>query len=279
MSFRVLVYVGLLSMAPLAVAEQRGQYLGDLAWPEAEQRLGEAPLVILPFAGGAKEHGPHLPLNADQVVMEYLVEQAVLSQDVIAVPPILHGWFPAFRDFPGTEISDPAVFQNYVFHVALSLVKQGANRIVFLNMGIANATGLPIAIAAREIRVRTGTPTLVVSWNDLETEEIAEFTEQQEGGHGDEIETSINLFLQPDKVDMTKAVTDYGDYPKRETSGYAPGLFSRDTADPGYSETGIFGDATLATAEKGRRAIAIMTREWLAILEEFAQMPGRTERE
>ncbi len=145
-----------------AWAQTPGAYLGELRWPEAEARLREAPLVILPFGAGAKEHGPHLPMNADQKVMEYLCQQAVDSLPVLVAPPILHGWFPAFRDYPGTEVSDSDIFTGYVLEVARSLVEHGAQRIVFLNTGIRNATGLPIAVAAREIRVTTGTPALPV---------------------------------------------------------------------------------------------------------------------
>jgi len=257
------------------LAADVGAYLGELSYVEAEQRMQTSPIVILPFAAGAKEHGAHLPMNADQVVMEYLVEVAVNTVDVIVAPPILHGWFPAFRNYPGTEVSDPGVFEDYLYQVALSLVKQGAQRIVFLNTGITNATGLPISIVAREIRAQTGVPTLVVSWNDLETTEIEEFTEQREGGHGDEIETSINLVLQPDKVRMDLAATDYGDRPVKDYPGYEPGLFSRDPADPRYSETGIYGDATLASADKGERALEIMSREWLKALRGFANAEVR----
>lgn len=252
-----------------------GAYLGELSWPEAERRIGDAEAVILPFAAGAKEHGPHLPMNADAVVMDYLVGKAIESRPVIVAPPILHGWFPSFRDFPGTEVSDPMVFQQYVFLVAMSLVKQGARRIVFLNTGINKATGLPISIAAREVRVQTGVPTLVISWDDLETEEIARLQEQREGGHSDEIETSINLHLQPELVNMDRAVADYGKHPRKTYGGYQPGLFSRDAKDPKFSETGVYGDPTLASAEKGARALEIMSKEWLNSLEGFGKTPLR----
>jgi creatinine amidohydrolase len=249
-----------------------GAYLGDLTWPEAEARMQEAPLVILPFGAGAKEHGPHLPMNADAVVMEYLCRQAVDSLPLLVAPPILHGWFPAFRDFPGTEVADPDVFQAYVREIALSLVRHGARRIVFLNTGVTRATGLPISIAAREIRIQTGTPTLVVSWDDIEPPELEEHMEQRAGGHADEVETAIHLFLQPELVHMERAVADYGrgakDYP-----GYRPGLFSRDPADPAYSETGLYGDPTLAEPEEGVLALRLMTREWLSALRGFASEP------
>jgi creatinine amidohydrolase len=260
-------------MALAAQGQTKGVHLGDLSWPEAERRLATTPVVILPFGAGAKEHGAHMPMNADRVVMDHLVAAAVASRDVIVAPPILHGWFPAFRDFPGTEIADPKVFQDYVFLVGMSLAKHGAQRIVFLNTGIANATGLPISIAAREIREQTGVPTLVVNWGDLETEEIDALQEQEMGGHGDEIETSINLFLQPGLVNMELAVTDYGERTVQNYGGYQPGVLSRDPDDPLYSTSGIFGDATLATADKGRAALEVLTREWLKALDGFATVP------
>jgi creatinine amidohydrolase len=272
---RGLVCFGLLLYAVAAWGQAAGVRLGDLSWPEAERRFAETPVVILPFGAGAKEHGPHIPMNADRVVMDHLVNAAVESRDVIVAPPILHGWFPAFRDYPGTEVADPKVFQDFVFQVAMSLAKQGAQRIVFLNTGVSNATGLPISIAAREVRVQTGVPTLVVSWNDLETEEIDALQEQTMGGHGDEIETSINLYLQPDLVDMELAVEDYGDRPPKDYGGYQPGLLARDPADPLYSESGIFGDATLATPQKGKAALDVLTREWLKALDGFAEVPLR----
>lgn len=272
---RLMIAVFCLLVTPQGVTADSGAYLGDLSWPEAEARIQQAPIVVIPFAAGAKEHGAHLPMNADQVVMEYLADAAVSAADVLIAPPILHGWFPAFRGFSGTEVKEPRVFEEYLYQVALSLTQQGANRIVFLNTGITNATGLPISIVAREIRVQTGVPTLVISWNDLETPEVEAFTEQREGGHGDEIETSINLFLQPDKVNMDLAVRDYGDRPEKDYPGYEPGLFSRDPRDPRYSESGIYGDATLATAGKGERALGIMVAEWLRALNGFAEAPIR----
>jgi creatinine amidohydrolase len=210
-------------------------------------------------------------MTADQKVMEYLCRQAVDSVDVVIAPPILHGWFPAFRGYPGTEVADPDVFERYVFEVAMSLVKQGAQRIVFLNTGIAKATGLPLSIAAREIRTQTGTPALVVSWDDLETPEIDALRTERMGGHAGELETSINLFLQPDLVYMDRAVVDYGDREPKDYPGYKPGRLSRDPKDPGYTETGLFGDPTLADPEKGRRALEILTRQWLAALRGFSQ--------
>ena len=274
---QILLSGALLSIAVfdpfLLSAQSAGAHLGDLTWVEAEERIREAPYVIVPFGAGAKEHGPHLPMNADAVVLEYLMQHAVDSTEAVVAPPILHGWFPAFRHFPGTEVSDPAVFQAYVHAVGKSLAEQGAQRLVFLNTGIAMATGLPISIAAREIRTEMGVPVLVLSWGDLETPEMDALAEQEMGGHGGEMETSIHLFLQPDLVHMDRAVQDYGGRGGASFPGYRPGLFSKDPTDPAYSETGLFGDPTLATAEKGEAALAILARQLLVALRGFEAVP------
>jgi creatinine amidohydrolase len=172
--------------AATAVGQAPGAHLGDLTWPEAERRIREAPMVVVPFGGGAKEHGPHLPLATDRLMLEHLMEAAVDSLPVVVAPPILHGWFPAFEDFPGTNIPDPELFRRYVEEVARSLVRHGARRVVFLNTGITRSTGLPIATAARQIHVQEGVATLVVSWDDLETSEVEALSEQRAGGHADE---------------------------------------------------------------------------------------------
>ena len=148
---------------------------------------------------------------------------------------------------------------------------------MFLNTGIANATGLPLSIAARELRAQTGTPTLVVSWGDLETEETAALQQQRAGGHADEIETSIHLVLQPGLVHMDRARVDYRGAGGAAAPGYRPGMYSRNPRDPDYSETGHIGDPTLATVEKGRRALEIMTTQWLKALRGFSGAPRRAE--
>jgi len=272
-----LFWLGLLIFSKNVISQTPGAFLGDLSWPEAEARLKTVSLVVLPFGAGAKEHGPHLPMNADAKVMEYLCQQAVKSQPVIVAPPILHGWFPAFREFPGTEVADSHVFQKYVYEVVMSLVRHGAQRIVFLNTGVSRATGLPLSIVAREIRVQTGTPTLVLSWDDLETPAIDSLAEQKAGGHADEIETSISLYLQPQLVHMEKAVVDYGNSGRKNYPGYEPGLFARNPRDPEFSKTGLFGDPTKATAEKGKKALAILTRQFLKALQGFSQSPLQTD--
>lgn len=71
-------------------------------------------------------------------------------------------------------------------------------------------------------------------------------TTQKEGTHADEIETSMMLFIAPKTVDMKKASKDF---PTRSASA----LQHTNPNGPRYSASGIYGDATLATREKGAR--------------------------
>lgn len=115
-------------------------------------------------------------------------------------------------------------------------------------------------ITARSIAARTlvsvdRVPSMVVSWEDLETAATDSLMSQRVGGHADEIETSIILALRPELVKMNRAVRD----DSRSTPpapGYRPGGYSRRPGDPDHSATGITGDPTLATAEKGPARIA-----------------------
>jgi creatinine amidohydrolase len=67
--------------------------------------------------------------------------------------------------------------------------------------------------------------------------------------HACEFETSLMLAVAPHLVDMSKAVREYPDRDR----GYFQG--GRPMGD--LSESGVFGDATLATAEKGKAMLSI----------------------
>lgn len=72
---------------------------------------------------------------------------------------------------------------------------------------------------------------------------------QQRGTHADEIETSMMLYIAPDRVNMARAV--------RDDSPDVPGPSTRTRGGKGlYSASGIWGDATLGTREKGEVVVA-----------------------
>jgi len=94
------------------------------------------------------------------------------------------------------------------------------------------------------------------------TKAVEKEVSKQEGGtHADEIETSIMLYIAPKTVDMKKAVKDY--HPNK-------GPLTRDpkNANGTYSPTGIWGDATLATVEKGKKLTEALVQGVLKDIED-----------
>jgi creatinine amidohydrolase len=74
-------------------------------------------------------------------------------------------------------------------------------------------------------------------------------SKQQEGTHADETETSVMLYIAPDVVRMPKAVKDY-----RHLRDQWPHV----KATSSEPATGVYGDPTLATREKGEAIVEAM---------------------
>ena len=74
--FCVAVTVGLLALlaGPLVArqAPPPGVRLGELAWPDAERVLTPEAVVVIPLGAASKEHGPHLRLENDLTIANYL---------------------------------------------------------------------------------------------------------------------------------------------------------------------------------------------------------------
>src|SRR5205814_10591166 len=124
------------------------------------------------------------------------------------------------------------------------LAPHGPRRFFVINHGVSTLAALK---AASEL---TGKERILLRnyQNKKATEGVEKESPKQEGGtHADEIETSIMLYIAPDSVDMKKAVKDY--YPRKGKGG----LTRNPNAEGVYSATGIWGDPTLATLEKGKK--------------------------
>jgi creatinine amidohydrolase len=40
----------------------------ELTWPEMREAISRQPVVLLPF-GAVEDHGPHLPLHTDNIIV------------------------------------------------------------------------------------------------------------------------------------------------------------------------------------------------------------------
>ena len=238
----------------------KGVWLETLTWPEAREKIDAQWPVVVPIGAISKEHGGHLPLNTDYLVARDLASRIAEELPVIIAPVLTLGYYPAFVRYPGTQHLRPETFQAMLTDVFDKLVRDGVRHIAVVNTGVS--TEAPLHIVVREFYERTGVRVLTADIASL-GKNSRSLMQQKLGGHGDEAETSMILAIAPQAVRMHQAVVDYGHAlgaPK--TVFYTPTIFDGDPASgPDYSVSGVRGDPTLATVEKGRAILADMAAE------------------
>jgi creatinine amidohydrolase len=233
--------------AQIVSAANKGILLEDLTWIEAAKVLTPEAVVVIPIGAESKEHGPHLKLKNDWLMAEYLKNEILKRADVVVAPTVNYHYYPAFLEYPGSTTLRLETARDLMVDICRSLARHRPRRFYALNTGVSTMRALRLsadALAADGILLRY-TDILTVS-ADAEKR-----VRQEEGGtHADEIETSIMLYIAPASVNMREAVKDY--HP-------ADGGLTRDPHGKGaYSASGVFGDATLATRQKGEVVVHAM---------------------
>lgn len=239
--------------------------LGDLTWQQAEAVLTPEAAVMIPLGAEAKEHGPHLRLRNDSVLAEYFKRRLMQRAPVVVAPTVNYHFYPAFVEYPGSTSLRLETARDVIVDICRSLARFGPRKFYVLNTGVSTIRALK---PAQEVLAADG---IVMRYTDILTigEEAEKLVRQQEGGtHADEIETSMMLYIDPELVDMSKAVKDY--------HAQGQGGLTRDPKGAGtYSPTGIWGDPTLATREKGRKVVEAMVD---AMAKEIEALRGLTAR-
>lgn len=243
---RVLLFALVLAAADgpiLAQQTAKGVRLADLTWQEAESVLRPETVVVIPLGAAAKEHGPHLKLSNDLLLAEYLAKRVADSANVVVAPPLTYHFYPAFLEYPGSTSLTIDTARMLTAEVVRTLARYGPRRFYVLNTGISTARALDPAVAG------LASDGILLGYTELgkRLDQASARVRQQEGGsHADEVETSMMLYINPGAVDMSRAVKDY-------TPSTGPLRLTRTQGAPGtYSPSGVWGDPTLATPEKGR---------------------------
>lgn len=248
------IFILILFVLYPAIAEQKQPSLNieDLTWLETEKVLKDYEVVLIALGARTKEHGPHLLLKNDFLMAEYLKDRVIREVPVVVLPTLQYGYYPAFLEYPGSVSLKAETFTNVVIDICMSMYGYGIRKFYILNTGVS--TLHPLKSAAEALK-KEGV--ILRYFNILEADKkMPEGYLKQEGGtHADEGETSMMLYIAPETVDMSKAVKDYDARPNRR------GL-TRDPEGSGhYSPTGIWGDPTLATREKGELIVETTVKE------------------
>jgi creatinine amidohydrolase len=247
---------------------------GRLTWPEVSRAVQEDRVPIVPI-GTLEDHGPHLPIDTDVTLVTAICRGAAeqLSDQTVLLPPIAHGYSPHHMDFPGTITIGWDTFCRYCTDVATSLVRHGFKRVLLVNGHGSNQNLVEMAarltmVAEPESLVAAA---FYLSGSDS-ARTIADARESSRGGmaHACELETSLYLHLDPEAVDMSKAVDERG-YPSSEHSwiDWTDGPLKLMPWWSSFSESGVQGDATRATAEKGKLLFDAAVEEIVSFVREL----------
>jgi creatinine amidohydrolase len=252
------------TLATTLSAQPRSIHIERLPWTDAMRVLDTGAIVMIPLGAQAKEHGPHLPLNNDWLLAEYFAKQVAAATPVIVYPTVNYSFYPAFTEYPGSTSLSLGTARDMIVDIVRSIARHGPRRFYVLNTGVSTLRALA---PARDSLAASGIAMVYTDILGIGKEAESRVRQQEGGTHADELETSMMLFMHPEVVHMARAPNDYH-----------PGVggLTRDSAaavrdGKTWSRTGTFGNATLATREKGRVVVTAQVRGMVAEIEALRQ--------
>jgi creatinine amidohydrolase len=230
-----------------------------LTWLEAAEVLKSRPVALLPL-GAVEEHGPHLPLGADTLAATALARRLAAATGAVLLPTLPYGQVWSLSRFPGSLSVSNGTLSALVHDVAAELARQGFRALVLLTAHLGNLTALKET--ARHLHeALSHFPVLYLFYPGLqEAADGVRTSAVSHPGilHADEIETSLLLALAPEAVHMERAVAEYPVFP--------PDFDVRPVRWHEISTSGVFGDPTQASAEKGERLLAAVLAQATALV-------------
>ena len=249
----------------------------DLTWQDFARLDAERSVAVLPVAA-IEQHGPHLPLATDAMINRGILDRALalVADTPLLVLPI----FPVGRSdehaaFPGTLTLGAETLSRVWFEIGQSVHRAGLRKLVIVNSHGGNND--VIGIVGRELRVRLGMLVATTQWRrfGLPAGLYSPF-ETSHGIHAGDIETSLMLHFRPDLVDMTKAklfTSKAAEMEKDYTHLRPAGQHGFGWIAQDINRDGAVGDASAATAEKGRLTAEHQADAFIALLRDVARFP------
>ena len=215
---------------------------------ELLEALEQRPVVIVPV-GSVEQHGPHCPMDVDISIPYHLAIRAADAIDdfpVIVAPPVSYGFTHYNMGEVGTITIRVELFIELLCDISRSLWANGFRRIILLNGHGGNQA--PTWVASVKLAEEDVWALALTYWT-MAPDELREWGEEDDQGsigHGGEWETSLQLYLRGELVDMDRAVRDEwrhevqpGNAEIRPLPGASPGDGAR---GDGRSVQGIRGE-------------------------------------
>jgi creatinine amidohydrolase len=191
----------------------------------------------------------------------------------LVAPPIYYGVSSHHMDFSGTTTVSPHTLEQLVYEVATSLIKHGFRKLVFENGHGGNTPALEAA--AQRVKADTGA-FVVVDTVSLIPDFIEEFIETPYDAHAGEFETSTTLANREEAVVTERIRKPSLKFPKSKytqmgVKAKGPKVFWAFRTKE-LSESGVIGDPTKASKQKGEKAWDLAIERLADLLIELDRM-------
>jgi len=245
-------------------------------------------IAVLPVAA-TEQHGPHLPLSVDAVLVDGVVAAALAhlptELPALFLPTQMIGLSPEHARFPGTLTLKNETILRLWTDIAESVAAAGISKLVLFNGHGGNVSVMDLV--ARDLRARLDMLVYSVSWFNLpltdergqDVNALFSSEEHRFGIHGGDIEASMMLALDPARVDLRQARNFASKAQARAIqfdilgNGKSAKL-AWQTQD--YNAAGAVGNAANATAEKGHAVVNAAGRALARLLAEIDRLPPDT---
>ena len=230
-------------------------------------------LAVLPTAAIA-QHGPHLPLGTDALIMEGMLSTLMTAcpedLDVRVLPIQSIGKSNEHLWASGTLTLTAQTALSAWTEIGLSVARAGVRKIVLVNSHGGNLD--LVSILSRELRVQADMLAVKCQWGSFGVPDgLYSEQERTHGIHGGDLETSLMLAFRPGTVNMDQA-RDFRS--TAETSAIPPiGPVSYGWIASDLNSDGTVGEAYLATAEKGRATAEHQVGGFIQLLLDVAAEP------
>jgi creatinine amidohydrolase len=234
----------------------------------------KANVVLIQPVGSIEQHGPHLPIVVDSAigtaVLGKALEKLPPNVPAYALPPLYYGKSNEHWHFPGTITLSAQTLLAVLLEVAESIYRSGFRKLVFLN----SHGGQPqvIDIAARDLHQKHEDFLLfpLFTWRVPHNgSQLLSEKEREYGIHAGDAETSLMLSILEDYVRMEAANTEYPqDLPQDSLLSMEGKLpFAWVTRD--LTQSGVLGDPTVATKEKGDQLLESVSDGWVQVIQDI----------
>jgi creatinine amidohydrolase len=241
-------------------------------------------VIVLPV-GHTEQHGYHLPLSTDTLIIESIgsgIAEAAPEQ-VFTLPVFPYGVSMHRQAFAGTLNCGGRAFEDFWVAITDALTMRGFDRLYLINGHGGNHSFLVNAIKYAGERHRRAF--IATSWLYLSGEQgIAALNKLRESpiggiGHACELETAFILHLRPELVHMERVVdeVDFTSTPNYYMDWVEGGALIANPPWDDDTRTGAYGAGSLGTAEKGRSWLEAAIAEKLEHVAEINEQHRRRE--